>query len=33
MKMGQKPVETISRIRRWELKMNDGGGEFNNDIL
>jgi hypothetical protein len=28
-----RPVETIPRIREVVIKENDGGGEFNYDIL
>jgi hypothetical protein len=28
-----RPVETISGKRRGRIKENDGGGEFNCDIL
>jgi hypothetical protein len=29
----KKPVETISQIRRGEIKENGGGGEFKYDIF
>jgi hypothetical protein len=28
-----RPVETVSRMGRGEIKENDGGGEFNYVIL
>jgi hypothetical protein len=33
MKMEERPVETISGIGRWRIKMNDGRDEFNSDTL
>jgi hypothetical protein len=28
-----RPIETTPGMREREIKENDGGGEFNNDIL
>jgi hypothetical protein len=28
-----RPVKTIPRMRGWEIKENDGEGEFKYDIL